>query len=68
MKKSVKRSNVKRFSRATLAAIGLKVSSSKLLEAIKQNVDILQKSIRRTPFQKLTAAFIAILAGDDIPS
>ena len=64
MKKSVKRSNAKRFSpRATLAAIGLKVSSLKLLEPIKQNVDILQKSIRHTPFQKLTDAFIAILAG-----
>ena len=48
---------------ATLAAIGLKVSSLKLLEAIKQNVNILQKSIRHTPFQKLTDAFIAILAG-----
>jgi hypothetical protein len=35
--------------RATLAAIGLKVSSLKLLEAIKQNVNILQKSIRHTP-------------------
>jgi hypothetical protein len=35
--------------RATLAAIGLKVSSLKLLEPIKQNVDILQKSIRHTP-------------------
>ena len=49
--------------RATLAAIGLKVSSLKLLEPIKQNVDILQKSIRHTPFQELTDAFIAILAG-----
>lgn len=42
----------------TLAASGLK-----LLEPIKQNVDILQKSIRHTPFQKLTDAFIAIPAG-----
>ena len=49
--------------RATLVAIGLKVSSLKLLEPIKQNVDILQKSIRHTPFQKLTDTFIAILAG-----
>ena len=35
----------------------------KLLEPVKQKVIILQKSIRHTPSQKLTDAFIAILAG-----
>ena len=51
------------LTRATLASIGLKVSSFKLLKPIKQNIDILQKSIRHTSFQKLTDALIAILAG-----
>ena len=54
----------RRFSsRATLAALGVKISSLKLLEPIKQKVVILQKSIHHTPSQKLTDAFIAILAG-----
>ena len=49
--------------RVTLAAVGLKISSLKLLDPVKKKVVILQKSIRHTPAQKLTDAFIAILAG-----
>lgn len=49
--------------RVTLAAIGLKIGSTKLLDPVKSKVVILQKSIRHTPAQKLTDAFIAVLAG-----
>ena len=49
--------------RATLAAVGIKINAMKLLEPVKQQVVILQKSIRHTPGQKLTDAFISILAG-----
>jgi hypothetical protein len=49
--------------RAALAAIGAHVRAIKLLDPIKQKVVILQKSIRYTPFQKLTDALITILAG-----
>jgi hypothetical protein len=37
---------------ATLAAIGLKINSMKLLKPIKQNVVILQKSIRHMPMEE----------------
>jgi hypothetical protein len=49
--------------RASLAAVGIKITSLKLLEPVKSKVVILQKSITHTPFQKLTDAFVAILAG-----
>jgi hypothetical protein len=49
--------------RVTLAAVGLQINALKLLDPIKKSVVILQKSIRHTPSQKLTDAFIAILAG-----
>jgi len=49
--------------RAALAAIGVHLRTVKFLDPIKQKVVILQKSIRHTPFQKLTDAFITILAG-----
>ncbi len=49
--------------RATLAAVGVKIGSLKLLDPIKKKVVILQKSVRPTPAQKLQDAFIAILAG-----
>ena len=49
--------------RVTLAAVGMKIGSLKLLDPVKKKVVILQKSIRHTPAQKLTDAFIAILAG-----
>ena len=49
--------------RAALAALGLKINSLRLLEPVKQKVVILQKLFRHTPSQKLTDAFIAVLAG-----
>ena len=49
--------------RATLAAVGVKIGSLKLLDQIKRKVVILQKSVRHAPAQKLTDAFIAVLAG-----
>jgi hypothetical protein len=49
--------------RVTLAAIGLKINSLRQLDQIKQKVVILQKSLHHTPAQKLTDAFVAILAG-----
>ena len=48
--------------RAALAALGLEISSLKLLDPVKYHVVVLQKSIQYTPFQKLTDALIAILA------
>lgn len=50
-------------SHATLAAIGLKVSSLKLFDIVKEHVFIKQKTIRHSPVEKLNDAFIAILAG-----
>lgn len=49
--------------RATLAALGTKVRSLKLFDTIAEHVHIKQKSVRHTPLDKLTDAFIAILAG-----
>lgn len=49
--------------RAAPAALGLKINSLKLLDPIKYPVVVLQKSVRDTPFQKLTDAFVAVLAG-----
>jgi len=49
--------------RATLAAFGTKVRSLKLFEAIAEHVHIKQKTVRHTPLEKLTDAFIAILSG-----
>jgi hypothetical protein len=49
--------------RAPLAALGLKLRSLKLFETISQHVKIKQKTIKHTPLEKLTDAFIAILAG-----
>lgn len=49
--------------RATLCALGLKVRSLKLFDAIAEHVRIRQKTIRHTPLEKLQDAFIAILAG-----
>lgn len=48
---------------ATLAALGLKISSLQLFDPIKEQVFIRQKTIRHTPVEKLYDAFIAILAG-----
>ena len=49
--------------RATLCALGLKVRSLKLFDTIAEHVRIRQKTIKHTPIEKLTDAFIAILAG-----
>lgn len=48
---------------ATLAAIGLKLSSLKLFDTVKEHVRIKQKTVRHKPVDKLYDAFIAILAG-----
>ncbi len=48
---------------ATLAAIGIRISSLKLFDAIKGHVFIKQKTVRHPPIEKLHDAFIAILAG-----
>jgi hypothetical protein len=49
--------------RATLAAFGLRVRSLKFFETIATHVRIKQKTVRHTPMEKLTDAFIAILSG-----
>ena len=49
--------------RATLCAIGIKLRSIKLFDTIADHVKIKQKTIKHTPVEKLTDAFIAILAG-----
>lgn len=49
--------------RATLCAIGIKLRSLKLFDTIADHVRIKQKTIKHTPVEKLTDAFIAILAG-----
>jgi hypothetical protein len=49
--------------RATLAALGIRVRSLKFFETIGEHVRIPQKTVRHTPLEKLTDAFIAILSG-----
>lgn len=49
--------------RATLAAFGTKVRSLKFFDTIAGHVHIKQKTLRHTPLEKLTDAFIAILSG-----
>jgi hypothetical protein len=49
--------------RSTLAALGLKIRSLKILDTIAEQVKIHQKTIRHTPIEKLTDALIAILSG-----
>lgn len=49
--------------RATLAAFGLKVRSLKFFDTIATHVRIKQKTVRHTPMEKLTDAFIAMLSG-----
>lgn len=49
--------------RAPLAALGLKLRSLKIFETIPRHVEIKQKTIKHTPIEKLTDAFIAILSG-----
>jgi hypothetical protein len=66
--KSVKSSNFNHASRffsprTSLAALGIKLRSLHLFETIGQHVHIHQKTIKHSPIEKLTDAFIAILAG-----
>lgn len=49
--------------RTSLAALGIKLRSLHLFETIAQHVHIHQKTIKHSPVEKLTDAFIAILAG-----
>jgi len=49
--------------RSALAALGLKIRSLKILEAISEQVKIRQKTIKHTPLEKLTDALMAILSG-----
>jgi hypothetical protein len=50
-------------SHATLVGIGIKVSEIGLLRPITEKVHIAQKTVKYTPAEKLTDAFIAIAAG-----
>lgn len=64
MKKSPAASAARLYTpRATLCALGVKVRSLKLFDAIAERVRIRQKTIRHTPLEKLQDAFIAILSG-----
>jgi hypothetical protein len=49
--------------RASLAALGLRLRSLKLCEAIAAHVHIPQKTVKHTPAEKLYDAFLAILSG-----
>jgi hypothetical protein len=64
MKKSQAASVARLYTpRATLCALGVKVRSLKLFDAIAEHVHIRQKTIKHTPLEKLQDAFIAILSG-----
>ena len=49
--------------RTSLAALGVKLRSLHLFETISHHLHIQQKTIKHTPIEKLTDAFIAILSG-----
>jgi len=49
--------------RATLCAVGIRLRSLKLFDTLAAHVKVKQKTIKHTPVEKLTDAFIAILAG-----
>lgn len=64
MKNQHTETNTRLYSpRATLCAIGIKLRSLKFFDTIAEHVFIKQKTIRHTPVEKLTDAFVAILAG-----
>lgn len=48
---------------ASLAALGLKIRQLDLLEPIRNLVSIPQKTVKDSPFEKLSDAFIGMLAG-----
>jgi hypothetical protein len=49
--------------RATLVAVGAQVRRWRLFGSIRQHVQIAQKSVKHTPWDKLYDGFIALLAG-----
>src|SRR5512132_1114328 len=49
--------------RASLAAMGALIQERRILDPIRQNVQIAQKTIHHSPTDKLLDALIAILAG-----
>jgi hypothetical protein len=49
--------------RASLAALGAKIRDVKLFDTIEQHVSIQQKKVKDSPVEKLSDAFVAILAG-----
>jgi len=64
MQKKAAQSTVRHYTpHATLAALGIKLRSIKLLAPVQQTVVIPQKMIKHRPMDKLTDAFIAILSG-----
>ena len=48
---------------ASLAALGYYLHYSKLFEPIRQRVQIMQKTVKHSPLDKLYDASLAILAG-----
>src|ERR1043165_8861720 len=48
---------------ASLAAIGVKLNQLKLFDPIRTRVQIKQKTIKHTPVDKLSDAFISLMAG-----
>jgi hypothetical protein len=48
---------------ASLATLGIKLRALDLLAPIRQGVHIAQKTVKDTPFEKVSDAFISILAG-----
>ena len=63
-KKEKRQGKSQRFSvRAPLIAIGHLVRQWKLLDTIQQKVKIAQKTVKHTPFEKLTDAFISLGGG-----
>lgn len=50
---------------ASLAAIGVQVRHLDLFGPIREGVQIAQKTVKHTPSDKLSDAFISLLAGAD---
>ena len=64
MEESTVSAQTRRFSsRATLAALGLKLHNLDLFGPIRTTVAIPQKTVKHSPTQKLYDAFITLLAG-----
>ncbi len=64
MKRQPPTTSAKLYSpRATLCAIGIHLRELQFFETIANHVQIKQKTIKHTPIEKLTDAFVAILSG-----